>query len=132
MNMRIKTAQLFIGLGSFNAFLAVMMGAFGAHALKTSLAAYLPVYETAVEYHMAHALGLLMIGGIAYWQTNSVWLKAAGWLLLIGIILFSGSLYALSISGIRELGMITPVGGLCLLLGWLSLLRTAWQTGDTG
>ncbi len=125
--MHIKTAQLFIGLGALNAFLAVIMGAFGAHALKTSLGTYLPVYETAVEYQMAHALGLLMIGGIAHWQKNSLWLQAAGWLLLSGIILFSGSLYLLTISGIREFGMITPVGGLCLLLGWLSLLRTAWQ-----
>lgn len=129
--MPINPVKLFIALGAINAFLAVALGAFGAHVLKGSLGAYLPVYETAVEYQMAHALGLLMIGSIAYWQKNSLWLKVAGGLLFVGILLFSGSLYALSISGIRELGMITPLGGVCLLLGWLSLLRTAWYADET-
>ncbi len=122
-----KQAQLFIALGAGNAFLAVVMGAFGAHWLKDSLGAYATVYDTGVEYQMAHALGLVMIGIIAYWQQNSPWLAIAGWLLMAGIILFCGSLYALSLSGILALGMITPLGGLCFLLGWLSLLRLAWQ-----
>ncbi len=125
--MRLNSSSLFIGLGALNAFLAIMMGAFAAHALKEDLGTYLPVYNTGVEYQMAHALGLIMIGGIAHWQKTSAWLQAAGGLLLMGIILFSGSLYVLSLTGIRGWGMVTPVGGVCFLLGWLCLLRTAWQ-----
>jgi len=101
--------------------LGVLLGAFGAHALKASLSAdMLDVYKTGVEYQFYHSLGLLLIGLIGY-QIKSKWLNWSGLLLIIGIILFSGSLYALSISGIKILGVITPIGGLSFVAGWICL-----------
>ncbi|MBL4743900.1 MAG: DUF423 domain-containing protein [Cycloclasticus sp.] len=111
----------FIPLGALSAFLAVAFGAFGAHALKASLSPYsLGVYHTAVDYHMWHAIGLLIIG-VLQQQNSSNLLCKAGWFMFAGIIIFSGSLYALSLSGIKLLGAITPVGGVCLLIAWLLL-----------
>lgn len=101
--------------------LGVLLGAFGAHALKKVLSPeMLAVYKTGVEYQFYHALGLLLIGLIGY-QINSKWLRRAGLLLISGIVLFSGSLYALSISGIKTLGIITPFGGLSFVAGWICL-----------
>lgn len=101
--------------------LTVLLGAFGAHALKNSLSPeMLAVYKTGVEYQFYHALGLLLIGLIGF-QIDSKWLRWSGILLVAGIILFSGSLYALSISGIKTLGAITPVGGLSFVAGWICL-----------
>lgn len=109
--------------------LAVAMGAFGAHGLKNRLDAYsMSVYEKAVFYHFVHALGILLIavlgraGGITIAGQARV-----GWLLLIGIIIFSGSLYALALSGIRILGAITPIGGVAFIVGWLVLAYEAWR-----
>lgn len=106
-------------IGAFLLALAVAMGAFGAHALRSRLDAYsLSVYEKAVFYHFVHALGILLIGIIARSSgTNG----RAGWLLTAGIFLFSGSLYALALSGVRALGAITPLGGLCFIAGWILL-----------
>jgi uncharacterized membrane protein YgdD (TMEM256/DUF423 family) len=109
--------------------LAVGLGAFGAHGLKNRLDAYsMSVYERAVFYHFIHALGILLVALLA--RTNFI--SPAGeqrvaWLLLIGIVVFSGSLYALAISGIRVLGAITPVGGLAFILGWLVLVYEAMR-----
>ena len=101
--------------------LAVLFGAFGAHALKTRLSPeMLQVYRTAVEYQFYHALGLLLIGLIGF-HIDSKWLRWSGILIVAGIILFSGSLYALSISGIKALGAITPIGGLSFVAGWVFL-----------
>ncbi len=101
--------------------LAVLLGAFGAHALKNSLSPeMLAVYKTGVEYQFYHALGLLLIGLIGF-HFQSKWLNWSGILLAAGIILFSGSLYALSISGIKVLGAITPFGGLAFVAGWVCL-----------
>lgn len=101
--------------------LGVLLGAFGAHALKSQLSPeMLLVYNTGVEYQFYHALGLLLIGLIGF-RTNSKWLRWSGILLIAGILLFSGSLYALSISGIKILGVITPVGGLSFVAGWVCL-----------
>lgn len=101
--------------------LGVLLGAFGAHALKSQLSPeMLQVYKTAVEYQFYHALGLLIIGLIGF-QIDSKWLRWSGILLVAGIILFSGSLYALSISGIKILGAITPIGGLSFVAGWVCL-----------
>lgn len=101
--------------------LTVLVGAFGAHALKNSLSPeMLAVYKTGVEYQFYHALGLLLIGLIGF-QIDSKWLRWSGILLIAGIILFSGSLYALSISGIKTLGAITPIGGLSFVAGWICL-----------
>ena len=101
--------------------LSVLMGAFGAHALKTRLSPeMLAVYKTAVEYQFYHSLGLLLIGLIGF-RIESKWLNWSGILLIGGIILFSGSLYILSISGIKVLGAITPIGGLAFVAGWICL-----------
>jgi len=102
--------------------LAVMLGAFAAHGLKRTLPVeLLGVFQTAVQYHFYHALGLLAVGLIATQLTGSGWIKLSGWLMFAGIVLFSGSLYLLAISGMRWLGMITPVGGVCFILAWASL-----------
>jgi uncharacterized membrane protein YgdD (TMEM256/DUF423 family) len=106
-------------IGAFLLALAVAMGAFGAHALRGRLDDYsLSVYEKAVFYHFVHALGILLIGIL---MRSTGYGAKAGWLLAIGILLFSGSLYALALSGVRVLGAITPLGGLCFIAGWILL-----------
>ncbi|MCU0808711.1 MAG: DUF423 domain-containing protein [Candidatus Contendobacter sp.] len=115
-------AKIFLALGSIGMLLAVALGAFGAHTLKKTLAPELmAAYETAVNYHVVHALGLLAVGLLALHLPDSGTLRRAGILMLVGLLLFSGSLYALSLSGIRGLGAITPVGGVALLAAWLLL-----------
>ncbi|HEY7209825.1 MAG TPA: DUF423 domain-containing protein [Bryobacteraceae bacterium] len=102
---------------------AVILGAFGAHGLRDKLDAYsLSVFEKAVFYHFLHAIGILVIAVLA--RVNTIPLRAqatVSWLLLAGIILFSGSLYALAVSGVRALGAVTPLGGLAFIAGWLLL-----------
>ena len=116
------SAKTFLTLGSVGMLLAVALGAFGAHVLKKALTPELmAVYETAVNYHFIHALGLLAVGLLALHLPDSGALRWAGILMAAGLLLFSGSLYALSLSGIRELGAITPVGGAALLAAWLLL-----------
>jgi uncharacterized membrane protein YgdD (TMEM256/DUF423 family) len=107
--------------------LAVALGAFGAHGLKDRLSEYsLSVYEKAVFYHFIHALGLLIVGLLAKTQTISVTgSNRVGWLLSIGIVIFSGSLYALAISGVRVLGAITPIGGIAFIAAWAMLAFAA-------
>ena len=108
--------------------LAVAIGAFGAHALKNRLDDYsLGVFQTAVQYHFYHSLALLAVGMIALSQPDSVLLRSSGWLFLIGILVFSGSLYLLSISGMRWLGAITPLGGLAFIAGWGCLAAASWK-----
>ena len=115
-----QTAKLFLILGGLNAALVVLLGAFGAHALKARLSAeMLAVYQTGVHYHLFHALGLLAVGILATQIADSVYLRWSGWLMLVGIILFSGSLYALSVSGARGLGMVTPFGGASFIVAWI-------------
>jgi len=107
--------------------LGVAAGAFGAHALRQRLPTeLLGVFETGVRYQMYHALGLLAVA-LASDRWPSVDLNLAGWLFLVGILLFSGSLYALCLSGLRTLGAITPVGGLCFLLAWAKLAWSVWK-----
>ena len=114
------TAKLFLILGGINAALVVMLGAFGAHGLKARMSAeMLAVYQTGVHYHLFHALGLLAVGLVATQIADSVYLRWSGWLMLVGIILFSGSLYELSVSGLRWLGMVTPFGGLAFIAAWV-------------
>ena len=116
------TARLFLALGTANAALAVILGAFGAHALKAKLSENLmAVYHTANEYHFYHAFGLLVIGIIAMLIPVNFWVKLAGWSMFFGIVLFCVSLYALSITNIRWLGAITPFGGLLFIVAWISL-----------
>ncbi len=106
---------------------AVILGAFGAHGLRDKLDAYsMSVYEKAVFYHFVHALGILLVALLA--RTEAITAPGAArvsWLLLIGILVFSGSLYALAISGVRMLGAITPIGGLAFIAGWLMLAYEA-------
>ena len=117
-----NVARIFLSLGAVNAFLAVALGAFGAHGLKARLPAdMLAVYQTAVQYHFYHALGLLLIGLAALQIPATGFAKWAGWMMFTGILLFSGSLYVLSITGIRWLGAITPLGGLSFLIAWALL-----------
>lgn len=123
-------ARVFLWLGAVNAMLAVMFGAFGAHALRTRLSAeMMAVYHTGNQYHFYHALGLLAVG-LALWHLpGSNLLKWSGWLMALGIVLFSGSLYALSLSGVRWLGAITPIGGLAFIVAWLLLALSVWRAG---
>jgi len=115
-------AKLFLVLGSINALLVVLIGAFGAHGLKARLTVEnMTVFQTAVQYHFYHAVGLMLVGLIAWHIPASPYLRWSGWLMLAGIILFSGSLYALSITNIRWLGMITPLGGTAFIIAWLLL-----------
>ncbi|MGE5794797.1 MAG: DUF423 domain-containing protein [Bacteroidota bacterium] len=118
----LPAAKLFVILGALAAALGVALGAFGAHALKARLSAdMLAAWQTAVQYHLWHALGLVAIGLLAQHLPASVPVRIAGWLMLAGIVLFSGSLYALALSGTRSLGAITPFGGGCLIVAWLVL-----------
>jgi uncharacterized membrane protein YgdD (TMEM256/DUF423 family) len=116
-----------IAAGSLLMALAVGMGAFGAHALKGRLDAYSQsVYEKAVFYHFVHALGILLTAALARSGAITAMAQArTGWLLLVGIVFFSGSLYALALSGIRVLGAITPAGGIAFIAGWLYLCYEA-------
>jgi uncharacterized membrane protein YgdD (TMEM256/DUF423 family) len=114
-------SNLFIGLGAINAFSAVAMGAFAAHKLKASLSAeYLSVIHTASDYQFYHALGLILLG-LIYQHSQTRLNAVSGWLMFSGIILFSGSLYTLGLTGTKWLGMITPVGGFCFLIAWFIL-----------
>jgi uncharacterized membrane protein YgdD (TMEM256/DUF423 family) len=120
---------LFLLLSTLSAFLAVAFGAFGAHGLKAILSPeMLVVYKTAVTYQMWHALGLGLIALLINTQQSSRLLHYAGWLMFAGILLFSGSLYALSLSGLKWLGMITPLGGVCFLAAWLLLIIFSFNT----
>lgn len=102
--------------------LVVLIGAFGAHGLKTRLTVEnMAVFQTGVQYHFYHAVGLILLGLIALQIPITPYLRWSGWLMLVGIVLFSGSLYALSITNIRWLGMITPFGGMTFIIAWLLL-----------
>jgi len=121
--------RIFLITGSICAMLAVILGAFGAHGLKTRLTTeMMAVYQTGVQYHFYHGLGLILIGILAFHLPASTWIKWSGWLMLVGLILFSGSLYTLAITGIRWLGAITPVGGVALILSWLFLAIAAYKS----
>ena len=114
--------RLFFVLGSASAGIAVALGAFGAHALKARLSPeMLAVYDTGVRYQMFHALALLAVAWASTRWPHRAAITASGWLFVAGTLLFSGSLYALSLSGVRGLGSITPIGGLAWLLGWALL-----------
>ena len=120
--------KIFLTLGAVNAFLCVALGAFGAHGLKQTLSAdMLAVYQTGVQYHFYHALGLIAVGPMLFQFPASRWVALSGWLMFAGIVLFSVSLYVLSLTGIRELGVITPFGGLSFLIAWAMLAYGSWS-----
>ncbi|MBF2509068.1 DUF423 domain-containing protein [Listeria welshimeri] len=114
MKKTIITGAVFAGL-------AVLLGAFGAHALKDVLGRYASTWETGVQYQMFHAVGILMIGLLMEKQTSRLYNWAAI-LFSVGIVFFSGSLYVLSISKVTVLGAITPIGGVCFVVGWFLLI----------
>jgi uncharacterized membrane protein YgdD (TMEM256/DUF423 family) len=113
--------RTFLALGAISAAISVAAGAFGAHALKTRLAPdLLAIFETGARYQMYHALGL----GLVAWAASrgagaaAAW---AGWLFVLGTVLFSGTLYALALTGVRALGAVTPLGGVAFIAGWIAL-----------
>lgn len=115
----LPTAKLFIALGALAALLAVLLGAFGAHALRARLGPdMLAIWRTGVEYHFYHALGLLAVGLLAMHLPESSPLRWSGWLMFAGILVFSGSLYILALSGVRWWGAITPIGGTAFIAAW--------------
>jgi uncharacterized membrane protein YgdD (TMEM256/DUF423 family) len=116
--------RVFVAVGALSGCIAVAAGAFGAHALRSRLAAeMLDVFQTGVTYQMYHALALIGVGILLarFSSDGSTWLTASGWLFFGGSILFSGSLYLLALSGASWLGAITPLGGIAFLIGWLAL-----------
>jgi len=122
--------RVFITIGALSGFLAVALGAFGAHSLRDRLTPdMLQVFQTGVTYQMYHALALVGVGILLgrFSVDGSPWLTAAGWLFVAGSILFSGSLYALSVTNTTWLGAITPLGGVAFLLGWLALAIGIWR-----
>lgn len=124
---RMSDSSLLLGLGSFFAGSAVAAGAFGAHFLKDILdASMLAMFDTATRYQMYHALGLCIVA----WAVDRYpekRLEPTGWFFVLGILLFSGSLYGLSLTGIRWFGAVTPVGGVAFLVGWILLGYRGWR-----
>lgn len=119
--LNLNTSNLIIAFGAFNAFIAVAAGAFAAHGLKDSLSIeYLNVFKTAADYQLMHGIGLILIGLLNKQNTTRCNLVSA-FIMLTGIVLFSGSLYLLTLTGIKWLGIITPFGGVCFLIAWLML-----------
>lgn len=117
----------FFALGCISAFIGVAVGAFGAHGLKGHLSAeMLAIFEVGVRYQMYHAFALIATCWAQEKWPGSV-VVASGWLFMIGTVLFSGSLYLLSLTGLRWFGAITPIGGLSFLAGWLCLAWVCWR-----
>ncbi|MDO8344696.1 MAG: DUF423 domain-containing protein [Cellvibrio sp.] len=120
--------RLFLMIAALSGFFAVIVGAFAAHGLKKMLAPeMIEVVKTGVQYQMYHALALLLVGLWLSHKPDTSGLKAGGLAFILGTLLFSGSLYALALGAPRWLGPVTPLGGLCFLLGWLFLLSAAWR-----
>lgn len=121
--------RLFVIIGALSAFIGVGAGAFGAHALKARLAPdLLAVFDTGARYQLVHALALLAVAWACQrWPgSRAPW---AGWCFVAGTLLFSGSLYALALTGVRSLGAVTPFGGVAFLAGWALLAWSAWRAG---
>jgi uncharacterized membrane protein YgdD (TMEM256/DUF423 family) len=120
--------RLFFLIGALSAFVGVALGAFGAHGLKSRLSEeMLATFEVGVRYQMYHAFALL---AVAWAQTRwpGTLTTASGWLFVAGTVVFSGSLYLLSLTGQRWLGAVTPLGGLAFLAGWLCLAAACWKS----
>jgi len=116
-------------MGALSAFIAVALGAFGAHALKAQLTPdLLAIFETGARYHLVHALAVFAMGEAQAREPARGW-AAAGIAFVIGTVIFSGSLYALAMTGVRLWGAVTPFGGVALLVGWLLAARAAWRSG---
>ncbi|MFY7928564.1 MAG: DUF423 domain-containing protein [Oligoflexus sp.] len=117
-----------VGLGALFGALGVGLGAFGAHALKARLSPEdLAIFEVGVRYQMYHGLALIGLGFVAS-KIDSGLIRTAGWLFVVGIIIFSGSLYTLVLSGMRVLGAVTPIGGVAIIIAWILLAIAAFKT----
>ncbi|NEZ65023.1 DUF423 domain-containing protein [Leptolyngbyaceae cyanobacterium CCMR0082] len=122
------TARLCIAIASILGGLSVAGGAFGAHALKAQLTEKsLATFEIGTRYQMYHSLALLLVGLLWLQLPNNSWLSYASWAFIIGIVIFSGSLYGLSLSGIKILGAVAPIGGFALIIGWAFLATAAFS-----
>ena len=122
------TARLALTLASVVLAVAIALGAFGAHALKTRLPLDLQtVWQTAVLYHALHGLALIAVGLLLIVRPQTGAVALAGWLFVAGIVLFSGSLYVLALTGLRALGAITPFGGVAFIAGWIAFAWGAWR-----
>lgn len=125
MNKLSQESKRTIAAGAALMLIGVLLGAFGAHALKTRLSPeMLAVYQTGVQYHLIHGLGLIAIGVLQHLEPQSGLLKTAAKLMLLGVVIFSGSLYILALSGMTIFGAVTPIGGLCFIAAWALV---AWQ-----
>lgn len=121
-------SRIFLALGAFNAFLCVALGAMGAHGLKSILTPdMLTNFQIGVQYHFYHALGLILVGLTLDRFSSSRTLKFSGLLMCVGILLFSGTLYVISLTGLRGLGMIAPLGGTSYMLSWLLFTYAVWK-----
>ncbi len=130
MSTKDRTAGGMLALGAVNGLLSVLLGAFAAHALDGKLGErYLNAFEKAVDYQAMHALALLAVGLLCLQRPTNKAFRLAGILFNVGILLFCGSLYALALSGIGKLGLITPFGGSAFIFGWLALAWGSWRLG---
>jgi uncharacterized membrane protein YgdD (TMEM256/DUF423 family) len=126
--MKSPMPKTFLILGALNTLLCIALGAFGAHGLKRVLSPeMLTVYHTGVQYHFYHAFGIIIIGLLLLHFPKSRFIPLSGWLMMIGIVLFSFSLYVLSLTGMRGLGIITPFGGVSFLSAWGLLVYAIWK-----
>ncbi len=123
-----EMTRIFLAIAGVLGSLSVIFGAFASHALKDRLSERaLEIWETGTKYQMYHALALVLVALLlSHLATESFSLIMAGYAFIVGVFLFSGSLYALSLSGIKWLGAITPVGGVAFILGWICLVVAAW------
>ena len=121
--------RTFMTVASLLGALGVTLGAFGAHGLKSRVdPQMLAVWETGVRYHLVHALALLAVAWLVdrHQSVTAIW---AGWLFVAGVVVFSGSLYVMTLTGLRWLGAVTPLGGVAFITGWLLLAWSAWSAG---
>ena len=124
--------KFFLLMGAVNTFICIALGAFGAHGLKNVLTPeMLTIFHTGLQYHIYHALGLLFVGMLLLHFAKSRLMELAGWFMLLGIVLFSVSLYVMTLADVREIGMITPFGGLSYMLAWLILSVAIWKDVTT-
>lgn len=125
-----QSGKTFAAAGALGMAVAIGLGAFGAHALRESLSPrMIEVYQTAVLYHLVHSIGLFAVAQAAHYTPRAAMVRAAGWTMIGGTVIFSGSLYLLAATGIRWLGAMTPIGGIALIAAW-AFLAAALIRGD--
>lgn len=128
MTLTAPRRPAFAVIGALSAAAAIGLGAFGAHALRATLTPrMLDIYHTAVFYHLTHSLGLFAVAWVCALKPHSGLARAAGWTMVAGLLLFSGSLYLLTLTGLTGLGAVTPLGGTALIVAWLLLAAAAYR-----